>query len=144
MDIYNLAKVIFNKKPEQNNSILVQFENIKKMDELFETLIIFFTEGMKIHYINSDNNKVDLNKLKWEDFYTIKKYFKSINIQLNILKYRMETNNQFISCYETGDSIDFTSNMLLNYKQINSNDLKDYKFNIKVNKYLYVIFFNIN
>ena len=67
MDIYNLAKVIFNKKPEQNHSIMVQFENIKKIDELFETLLIFFTEGMKIHYMNSDNNKVDLNKLNWED-----------------------------------------------------------------------------
>ena len=50
MDLENLANKIFNDDIKTPNSISVSFENLENTRELFEVLILLFTQGMKMLY----------------------------------------------------------------------------------------------
>ena len=80
MDAYEISEKIFN-----TNNIPCNF-TIHNTDLLnyFEMLLLITTEGLKKFY--GKNNKVDINKLSYNDINKINTYLKKINIKM-ILNY---------------------------------------------------------
>jgi len=161
MDIEKLIDKLFNTAIQKPNSIQVSFEGMDNTRELFETFITIFTEGMKIHYGN--NGHVDLDSLSHKDFELMKNYFASIGLQLNYHRFHVQqienmenrgTCKQYISVVydytkitdeELKNSYPDTpsSDMLINYKNVKTNSLGDYKFQIRVKDNIYIVYFSI-
>jgi hypothetical protein len=161
MNIKELANKVFSTLPQEENSINVEFEFIEKTEELFETFLELFTEGMKILY--GENDQVDLSVLSIKEFKKVEKYFKSMRIKLYYhifhiqqieelenqnnksdfqVKYDTEltlTNEQLCANFPESP----TKDMLIKYKLITSNNIIDYKFQLKVKDILYVIYFEL-
>lgn len=80
MDAYEISEKIFN-----TNNIPCNF-TIHNTDLLnyFEMLLLITTEGLKKFY--GKNNKVDIDKLSYNDINKINTYLKKINIKM-ILNY---------------------------------------------------------
>jgi hypothetical protein len=72
-----IAKKIFNKPPGAPKSVAFTVDEEMDMREVFEMLLMIFTEGMKILYGNEDE-KVDLNARTEKDFAKVKEYFHSL------------------------------------------------------------------
>jgi hypothetical protein len=81
-----IAKMIFKKEPAKPGSISLAIEEYMDIKEIFEMLLMIFTEGMKILYGNSEG-KVDLNSLKENDFSKVQEYFKSFGFLCNYKVY---------------------------------------------------------
>lgn len=155
MDIKQLANQIFTKPIQGENSINIEFECIQNTATLFEALLELFTEGMKIKHGDSDNNKVDLLSLTQNDFLEMKKYFKSFKIDLFYHVFHLQQleeltrNSYYIENRLKIDDINElfpekpTNELLKNYKIINSQVLKDYKFQLQVKDILYIIYFSL-
>lgn len=81
-DIYQIADAIFNETPKNpfNYNLTYDTDSIRTC---FETLLIFFTEGLKIKYGKLDENnqiKVDIDSLEEGDLLEMKKYMFSIGM----------------------------------------------------------------
>ena len=88
MDILEITRTIFSKPPKDPNSIQLDFSNMEhdlSSKELFETLLMMFTEGMKMLYGDS-NGKVNLGNVTYNNFNKINEYFHSFgfNVDYNI------------------------------------------------------------
>jgi len=164
MDINDLIDNLFYTPPKPLNSIKVSFEGMENTRELFETLLTIFTHGMKIHYGN-ENNTVDLNNITEEQFSKIINYFLSIGIQLFYHKFHILQLEELDNTYKIHSNISFkydlqdskinreeildkykdkpTKNLLIPYKQINSSNLEDYKFQIRVKDNVFVLYFKL-
>ena len=164
MDINDLIDNLFYTNPKPPNSIKLSFEGIENTIELFETLLTIFTHGMKIHYGN-ENNTVDLNNITVEQFSKIIDYFLSIGIQLFYHKFHILQLEELDNTYKLHSNISFkydlqdsivdkeeiltkyrdkpTKNLLIPYKQINSSNLEDYKFQIRVRDNVFVLYFKL-
>jgi hypothetical protein len=81
-----IARTIFNKELKPPGSISLAIEEEMSIKEIFEMLLMIFTEGMKILFGDS-NGKVDLNGLKEKDFILIQEYFKSFGFVCNYTVY---------------------------------------------------------
>jgi len=81
-----IAKMIFKKEPAKPCSISLAIEEDMDIKEIFEMLLMIFTEGMKILYGNSEG-KVDLNSLRENDFVKVQEYFKSFGFLCNYKVY---------------------------------------------------------
>lgn len=161
MDIDNLIKELFYNDIKKPKSIEILFEGMNNTKELFETLLTIFTEGMKIHY--GVNNTVDLNSITEEQFTKIINYFLSIGILLQYHKFHILQIENLDNLYIKQKNIVFkydleesnidkeyilenykdipTKELLIPYKQINSNNIEDYKFQIRVKDNVFVLYF---
>lgn len=88
MDIVDIARSIFSEPPKESNSIQLDFSDTDgdlTSKELFEILLMMFTEGMKMLYGDS-NGKVNLGNLTHSNFTKINQYFHSFgfNVDYNI------------------------------------------------------------
>ena len=159
MDITELAKNVFNNPPGGDNSINVEFECIEKTKDLFEIFIELFTEGMKILY--GDNGIVDLKRLNSNEFKIVQQYFKSMRINLFFHIFHIQQIEQLENTYQsykshyniiqtlTIDELETlfpekpTLELLKKYSTVSSTNLIDYKFQLKVDDLLYVIYFSL-
>lgn len=160
MEIKQLADNVFRNPVKGENSISLEFECIENPKDLFETFLELFTEGMKILFGN--NGQVDLKSLSKEQFSLIQKYFKSMRITLYYHVFHIKQienlenyNNSSITVkYDIINPIsdeiikenfpeEPTTELLKKYKDETSNNIKDYKFQLKVDDLLYVIYFEL-
>lgn len=154
MDIHQLAQEVFTTNPKGENSIQVEFNCIEDASILFEALLELFTEGMKILF-SKNNTTVDLQSLSHDDFTTVKKYFKSFGVSLYYHVFHMQQVSKILNKtiliqnklstkeLEIGFPENPVPELLINYKQVNSTKLIDYKFQLQVNDILYVIYFEL-
>jgi len=163
MDVNDLIKNLFTKDIQKPQSIKVSFDGITNLNELFETLLTIFTEGMKIHF--GENGIVNLNNITDEQFSKIVNYFLSIGIKLFYHKFHILQIEKLENSYITEKNIMFkydlqksnidkesilekckdipTKELLIPYKQVNSSKIEDYKFQIRVIDHVFVLYFKL-
>lgn len=81
----DLVERIFKKKPQNPKSITLDFVERLSLQELFEFLLSFFTDGTKILYGETSSNgtvQVDLNMWTQETVDEMKKYLAMIGFKL--------------------------------------------------------------
>jgi len=71
-----IALKIFEGSPKSPGSISFGINDEMDLKEIFEMLLMVFTEGMKIRH-GDENDKVDLNSLREADFQKFQAYFVS-------------------------------------------------------------------
>lgn len=140
MDILELAHVIFSKPPKNPNSIQLDFSDFISNDqsndpssnleeypsdpskELFQQLLMIFTEGMKYFY-GDKNGKVDLSTITQNDFDKINKYFNSFGFKIfyNILPINSDNDTYYV---------------------VQKKELKDHIFRLVSNGMVYIISFD--
>ena len=103
-------------------------DNLK---DLFENLLDIFTNGMKIHYGNSDGT-VDLSSLTQENIVNFNKYFNSFGISLII----QIDNNAVIN------GADYQSIKYTNINITNETKLSDLKLPFLSSGIVYIISFD--
>ncbi len=122
MSIEEITYTIFSKQPQPSNSIQLDYSNFNlDAKELFEELLMMFTQGMKILYGNS-SGKVDLINLTQKDFDKVNDYFHSFGFNIT---YTVILPNSL-------PPIEITS------KQI----LKDYSLRLKCQDNIYIVSFD--
>ena len=160
MEIKQLADNVFRNPLKGENSISLEFECIENTKDLFEIFLELFTEGMKILF--GKNGQVDLSIITAEQFTLIKQYFKSMRITLfyHVFHFKqietLENNNEsnIKVKYDIKNPIsdevikanfpeEPTTELLNKYKNETSDKVKDYKFQLKVEDLLYVIYFEL-
>lgn len=98
-DYLSFSEQLFNNPPKGPNQIqLEMFDESMTSEEIFQELLMIFTEGMKIKF--GENDRVDLSKITENDFNLINEYFKSFGFNifydikpLNQDNRRQETDN---------------------------------------------------
>ena len=78
MDIDQLAHQLFNSEPKAPHSIQIEFEGFGT-EELFKSLCLLFTQGMKKFYGDKDG-KVNISEISQVDIDKVNEYFKSIGL----------------------------------------------------------------
>lgn len=125
----DLAEKIFSKPPQDSNTIPLEIEDMD-MGDLFEFLLIVFTNGLK--YLHGDSNgKVDLSKLSEEQFGKVNQYFNSIGFDSTYVVYPKEAEKM----------IDFNKLSYRNAEITISTKLDDLCFPMKIGDKIYVIGF---
>jgi hypothetical protein len=81
-----IAKNIFTKEVKPPGSVALTLEEDMDLKEIFEMLLMIFTEGMKILYGESDGT-VNLNARTEKDFLKVQEYFKSLGFICNYTVY---------------------------------------------------------
>lgn len=134
LSVEELVWNIFNKQPQPEKSIQLQFVENLDLKEMFEFLLTFFTEGAKYRYANSEG-KIELDKWKAKEINLMKEYHKSIGFKLNIDSFNHKKNFLFdYSLYN------------YNYKNIKITDktkLNEFKVSFKCEEFIHVIYFDI-
>lgn len=90
IDFDELILTLFNNPPKPANTFGVSFinkDNNTNLKEIFENLLILFTEGMKILF--GSQGKVNLELLSEDDIKLFNKYMESIGLKL-IIDIRVE------------------------------------------------------
>jgi hypothetical protein len=107
-----IALNIFSKPPGAPKSVAFTVDEDMDMREVFEMLLMIFTEGMKILFGNNEG-KVDLNARTEKDFAKVKEYFHSLgfNCEYKIYLPRQLSNIDFESRKYT--NVDITINTKL-------------------------------
>ena len=134
ISVEELVCNIFNKSPQSEKTIQLQFVENLDLKEMFEFLLTFFSEGSKYKYGN-EKGKIELDKWTDKEVNTIKSYFKSIGFQLNIDSFNHKKN--FLFDY---------SNFNYNYKNIKITDktkLNELKVSFKCDEFIHIICFDI-
>lgn len=123
MDSLEIIRTIISKPPKPANSIQLEFSDIENnitSKELFELLLMMFTEAMKVLY--GENGRVELSKISRNNFNRINEYFNSFGFTIN---------------YEILPENDTTK---IDY--VEKKELKDYYMRLKSNNLLYIISFD--
>jgi hypothetical protein len=81
-----IAKNIFTKEVKPPGSVALTLEEDMDLKEIFEMLLMIFTEGMKILY-GEANGTVNLNARTEKDFVKVQEYFKSLGFICNYTIY---------------------------------------------------------
>ena len=126
-----IAKMVFKKSPAKPSSISLAIEEEMDVKEIFEMLLMIFTEGMKILYGNEEG-KVDLNSLKENDFIKVQEYFKSFGF---ICNYKVYLPSQSMH-------IDFESRKYSNVTIDSKTVLKDLRLPLKCGHRIFEISFD--
>jgi hypothetical protein len=131
MNPISFAKKIFMKEPQDKCSIQLHL-NTDEMDmgDLFEFLLLVFTNGLRILYGNNDE-KVDLSTLNNEQLAKLNNYFNSFGFDTSYIVYPEEMENV----------IDFNKLSYRNTIINNNTKIEDLCFPIKVYDKIYVIGF---
>jgi hypothetical protein len=85
LGLEELIETLFNNTPKDPKAFAISFvneESITDLKEVFENLLIIFTEGMKI--LHGENGKVNLDKLTSNDIIHFDKYMNSIGLKIII------------------------------------------------------------
>lgn len=133
VELLDLVYNIFNRQPKPAKSIQLQFIENLSIQEIFEFLLTFFTEGAKYKYgedKSDPNTKVDISKWTDSELNNMKEYFASISFILNVKK-------------NTIDTID--ANSLISYKDKLINEtvpLKELSFSITIGISVFTISFD--
>ena len=123
MDSLEIIRTIISEPPKPANSIQLEFSDIENnitSKELFELLLMMFTEAMKVLY--GENGRVELSKISRNNFNRINEYFNSFGFTIN---------------YEILPENDTTK---IDY--VEKKELKDYYMRLKSNNLLYIISFD--
>jgi len=123
MDSLEIIRTIISEPPKAANSIQLEFSDIENnitSKELFELLLMMFTESMKVLY--GENGRVELSKISRNNFNRINEYFNSFGFTIN---------------YEILPENDTTK---IDY--VEKKELKDYYMRLKSNNLLYIISFD--
>tara|TARA_B100000989_G_C19408592_1_gene413276 strand:+ start:190 stop:603 length:414 start_codon:yes stop_codon:yes gene_type:complete len=126
----NFVDFVFQNEPKPIKSINLEFET-DNLKDLFENLLDIFTNGMKIHYGNSDGT-VDLSSLTQENIVNFNKYFNSFGISLII----QIDNNAVIN------GADYQSIKYTNINITNETKLSDLKLPFLSSGIVYIISFD--
>ena len=76
IELEDLVLTLFSKPPGEPNSQKISFDT-SDLKQLFESLLIIFTNGMK-YLFGNQNGVVDLDKLSSEDIELFQKYLNSM------------------------------------------------------------------
>lgn len=126
VDLYQLSQIIFNDDIKPKGFYSLQFEHADNLHDLYKSLLIFFTEGMKILF--GKGGKVDLLSLSEDNFKQFNLYMNSIRINCS---YQIYDENEYDQMYRENFSI------------TQKKKLSDYRFKIKVENKIFVLFFEI-
>ena len=77
IDVLDLIDDLIKKPPYDEKSVLIQFQNHIDVKDLFEILLMMFTNICKIYFSN-DGGIVNLDILSNDDLNFVQKYFQSI------------------------------------------------------------------
>ncbi len=128
----NIARKIFTKEVKPPGTVAFTVDESMSMKEIFEMLLMIFTEGMKILY--GVDGKVDLNSLREQDFIKVQNYFKSFGFSCNYNVYLPSE----------ASKIDFESRKYSNIMITNKTQLKDLRLPLKCGPRIFEISFDFN
>ena len=126
IDLYELAQIVFNDTIKSKGYYAVEFDQADNLQDLYKSLLMFFTEGMKILYGNEGT--VDLLSLSEENFKNFNLYMNSIHVNCTYKIYQEYEYDQM-----------YRENFMIKEK----NKLSDYRFKLKVTEKIFVLFFEI-
>ncbi len=125
-NLLDLADTLFDQDPNNCKLINLQFEGYE-LEDLFKELLQLFTLGMKKFY-GDHNGVVNLKKLIDDDFKYINKFFKIIGFCVHYNIYQEDDYDLMIKEHFTFDNL---------------TGLSDYRFKLKSEDLIYVIYFSI-
>lgn len=125
-----IANKIFGNSLKKPGEISLNIDEDMDLKEVFEMLLMIFTEGMKILYGDS-NDKVDLGRLTPNDFEKVNKYFQSFGYECNYKIYQPHEINK----------INFETRKYTNQKITNSTKLEMLRLPLKCGNNVYEISF---
>ena len=128
----SIAKNIFTKEVKPPGTVAFTVDEDMSLKEIFEMLLMIFTEGMKILY--GVDGKVDLNSLREKDFIKVQEYFKSFGFQCNYNVYLPSE----------ASKINFESRKYTNVDINNKTKLKDLRLPLKCGARVFEISFDFN
>ncbi len=130
IELEDLVITLFSNPPGEPNSHLISFDT-GNLVQLFESLLIIFTNGMKLLFGNS-NGVVELDKLSEENIGLFQKYFNSMGYLF------------YFDIYEdTNDNRDKTQAMkYTNINIDNNSQLKNLYFPLLCKDKIYLINFD--
>lgn len=166
--IDDLVRYVFTRPyntPLSPNSVQALPEGIgQNVSELFEFLLMFYTKGMKVKFGNT-HGQVELNALSFNDITEFCTFFQAIGFTPTVYcfhtsqiqkMYQQTSQSQHSSVTvslagvpndntTTIDPFKYphvpTPDMMINYKNVNSDKLADYKFQLRCRDDIYVISF---
>lgn len=130
MDPITFANNVFSSDIKTPHSIQLESEDMDTGD-LFEFLLIVFTNGLKIYYGDSEG-KVDISTITVEQFKKINKYYHSFGFQFAYVVY-----NSSIE-----DEIDFQKITYHTHEITINTKITDVCFPMKIKDKIYVIGFD--
>lgn len=125
-NLLDIADTLFDQDPNNCNLINLQFEGYE-LEDLFKELLQLFTLGMRKNY-GDHNGVVNLKKLIDDDFKYINKFFNIIGFCVHYNIYQEDDYDLMIKEHFTFD---------------NPSSLSDYRFKLKSEDLIYVIYFSI-
>ena len=128
--IMELAEKIFNDEPKNAHSYRLEFDAVGiNMEDIHKELLMFFTYGMKKMY-GDENGQVNLKTLSQEQLNKINKYLNMIGVKLH---------------YQTYMENEHAKMILEHFSMLNSEkkSLEDFRFKIKSEDIIYVIYFSV-
>jgi hypothetical protein len=125
-----IAKNIFSNPVKAPNSVALTVDEEMSLKEVFEMLLMIFTEGMKILF--GVDGKVDLISLSENDFKKVQEYFKSMGFVCN---YRIFLPSQFAD-------YDFQARKYTNIQIDKKTQLKDLRLPLKCGQRVFEINFD--
>ncbi len=128
----SIAKNIFTKEVKPPGTVAFTVDEDMSIKEIFEMLLMIFTEGMKILY--GVDGKVDLNSLREKDFLKVQDYFKSFGFCCNYNVYLPSE----------ASKIDFESRKYSNITITSKTKLKDLRLPLKCGPRIFEISFDFN
>jgi len=130
IELEDLVITLFSNPPGEPNTHLISFDT-GDLVQLFESLLLIFTNGMKLLFGNS-RGVVELDKLEQRDIELFQKYFNSIGFLF------------YFDVYEdTNDNRDKTQSMKYTNLNINVNSqLRDLYFPLLSKDKIYLINFD--
>lgn len=131
LDIEELVNNIFNRSPKPANSIQLQFVDNLSMKEIYEFLLLFFTNGAKYKFgldKSDPNTKIDITSWTSKEINLMKEYFASISFKLE---------------YEICHINNFNKKNIITYKDIKeTTNLKDIIFPNYIGNFVYILKFD--
>lgn len=124
--ILNIAEIIFSKPIGQKKSINLEFSNYN-LKQVHEDLLTFFTYGMKYKY-SDENGIVNLKKISLDQIREINSYMNMIGINMH---------------FKTYNEYDYDKMYNENFQNTEHNNLEDFKFKLKSEDIIYVIYFSL-
>jgi len=131
LDVDELVNNIFNRSPKPAHSIQLQFVENLRMKEIYEFLLLFFTNGAKYKFgldKTNPNTKIDITKWTAKEINLMKEYFASISFKLEYDIYHIDK---------------FNKQKIITYKDIKESTLlKDIIFPSQFGNFVYVLKFD--
>jgi hypothetical protein len=157
IDFDDFIRTVFENPPKEPHSIVISMD-CEDLSGLYERLITTFHESSIILF-GDENQKVNLKELTAADMNRINQYFNSFGVEVlckachqalveNIKRFVQDIPEEPISNKDLIEiEMDYPDHPtvadLISHKVMRSNNLEDYKFNIKVENVYFFIWFRI-